>query len=176
MAISVVEGRFGQYVRLEEVRVKYCNFKGVGNDYNREGDRNFNIVITDPNDAAELGELGLNVKPDIIDEDPERNTWKLKVAVKYRTRTGKAVKAPDIRLLNRKGLLVPITEETVGELDSIDIASVTLVINLYRYGDNGNTSAYLSDMVVFPRPALLDDIYAKYEYPQDDDGEVPFGE
>jgi hypothetical protein len=176
MAIQVIEGRNGQYVRIEDVRVKYCNFKGVGNDYNREGDRNFNVVIRDVDDANALSELGLNVKPDIIDpEDPERNTWKLMVRIKYRTRDGKPVRVkPDIRLLNSKGVLVPFTEETIGELDSIDIENVTLVINLYRYSDNGNASAYLSDMVVYPRPALLGDIYAKYEYPQDD--EVPFGE
>lgn len=172
--IQIMQGRFGQNVRLDNLRVRYCNFSGVENSYNKEGDRNFNIIIDNFEDANALLELGLNVKPDVVSENPDECTWKLKVNVKYRTRAGKKLTPPDIQVLNYKGQWVSYDEETIDQLDHTDIERVTVVLNLWKYEEKkNNTAAYVSEMAVYPRNKMLADILGVG--PEEDGDEVPFG-
>ena len=49
-------------VQMDDVRITFKNFSGKGDKFNREGDRNFAIVIEDPNTADALIAEGWNVR------------------------------------------------------------------------------------------------------------------
>ena len=48
-------------IALENVRIVWPNFTGLANKYNVEGNRNFNVELTE-DQAALLDEQGFNVK------------------------------------------------------------------------------------------------------------------
>ena len=49
-------------LQIDDARIIYRNFSGVGSKFNREGDRNFAIYIDDEDIANELRDRGWNVK------------------------------------------------------------------------------------------------------------------
>mgnify|MGYP003301362065 CR=1 FL=1 len=51
-----------EHLLIDDARIAFRNFAGVGTEFNREGDRNFSWVIEDPELADELIHRGWNVK------------------------------------------------------------------------------------------------------------------
>ena len=47
---------------LENARIMFKNFEGRADKYNREGDRNFAVVIEDPSYAQDLNESLNNIR------------------------------------------------------------------------------------------------------------------
>lgn len=71
----IINQRTGQlsHLEIDDARITYRNFEGRGTDYNKEGDRNFALIIPDPELAEELREEGWNIKikePRTPDEEP----------------------------------------------------------------------------------------------------------
>lgn len=133
-------------VQIDDARIISRNFSGAASKYNREGDRNFALVIPDDETANELIERGWNVKirpPREEGEDPFRC---LNVKVKFNDK-GPAV------YLRTNGVQNRLDEESVGILDHIDIQSVDLDIRPYDWGVNGETgrTAYLQAIRVTQR-------------------------
>ena len=128
---------------IDDAQIKYKNFAGKGSDYNREGDRNFALIIPTQEMADELIERGWNVriKPGRMDGDAP-NMY-LPVAVKFNDF------GPNVYLVSgrKKSRL---TEEQVSMLDKIEILSVDMDIRPYDYNMRGNTGrkAYLKSMQV----------------------------
>lgn len=130
-------------LEINDARIIYRNFAGVGSKYNREGDRNFAVIIPDQEIADQLMADGWAVKIKPPRDDGEEPFMYLPVKVKFNNR-GPAVyikSGNSVKLLN---------EETVGMLDEIDIQSVDMDIRPYDWEVNGKTgrSAYLQSINV----------------------------
>ena len=154
-------------LQIDDARIIFKNFEGRGDKFNREGDRNFSLLIEDENTANALIKEGWNVKIKPGREEGDDPFMRLPVKVKF-TDYG-----PNVYLVtgNRRNEL---DEESIGCLDNIEIESVDMDIRPYDWEVNGRTgrTAYLQSMEVVQR---IDRFAARYTG-NDADGEskLPF--
>lgn len=150
----------GNILEIEDARIIYRNFEGVASKYNREGDRNFAVIIPNDDICQELVELGWNVKIKPPREDVEDDTpfMFLPVKVKFNNRGPAAY-------LESGGQVTRLNEDTIGMLDEIDIASVSMDIRPYDWEVNGKQgrSAYLQAINVVQNIDRFGAMYAKKE-------------
>lgn len=130
-------------LQIDDARIVYRNFSGIGSKYNREGDRNFAVVIDNQEAADALLDEGWNVKikpPRDEDEDP---FMYLPVKVKFNDR------GPNVYLKSGTRQ-VRLDEESISCLDDIDIIGVDLDVRPYDWEVNGKTgrTAYLKSIRV----------------------------
>lgn len=142
-------------LQIDDAHIIYRNFSGAPSKFNREGDRNFAIIIPDQELADALIEEGWNVKIKPPREDGDSPFMYLPVKIKFTDR------GPKVYLLSGKARNV-LTEETVGMLDDIDILSVDIDIRPYDWEVNGKTgrTAYLQAMHVTQRIDRFAERYA----------------
>ena len=76
----------GNYLQLENARIIYRNFAGTAGKYNREGDRNFAVIIPDEETKDMLVEAGWNVKIKPPREEYDEPFMFLPVKVKFNSR------------------------------------------------------------------------------------------
>lgn len=129
-------------VVLEDVRIIFRNFAGREGMYNREGDRNFAVLL--PKDVAEdMVREGWNVKLLRAREEGEEDQPYISVTVSFKGRP------PIIKMITSRNT-VELDEESVETLDNVDIAQVDLIIRPYDWSVSGNTGrkAYLQSMYV----------------------------
>jgi hypothetical protein len=141
-------------VILEDVRIIFRNFAGKEGMYNREGDRNFAIVL--PQDVAEdMKRNGWNVKVLRAREEGEEETPYISVTVSFKGRP------PTIKMITSKQT-TDLDEESCEILDLVDIAQVDVIIRPYDWAVNGNTGrkAYLQSLYV---TIIEDPLALKYE-------------
>ena len=147
-------------LQIDDARIIYRNFAGVGSKFNREGDRNFAVVIPNKDMADDLLNRGWNVKiKPPRDEDDEPFMF-LPVKIKFNDR------GPNVYL--RSGSRdVKLNEDTIECLDNIDILSVDLDIRPYNWEVNGKTgrTAYLHAIHVTQEVDRFADRFASEEYP-----------
>ena len=130
-------------LQIDDARLVYCNFSGAGSKYNREGDRNFAVVIPDQEIADAMVEEGWNVKIRPPRDEDDAPFMYLPVKVKFNDR-GPIVY---LRTGNSKNEL---DEESISCLDNIYITSADLDIRPYDWEVNGKTgrTAYLQSLRV----------------------------
>lgn len=149
-------------LQIDDARIVYRNFTGVGSKYNREGDRNFAVVIPNEDLANRLADDGWNVriKPPRVDGDDP--FMYLPVKVKFSDR-GPVVYLRSGRSMNK------LDEESLGLIDNIDILSVDMDIRPYDWEVNGKTgrTAYLQSMCVIQRVDRFAEKYAEEEHPEE---------
>ena len=149
-------------LQIDDARIIYRNFAGRGDKYNREGDRNFAVLIPDEKLADELVERGWNVKIKPPREDGDTPFMFLPVKIKFNDRGPNVyLKTGDTQ--NR------LDEESVSILDNIDIISVDLDIRPYDWSVNGKDgrTAYLQAIRVTQDVDRFADRYASEEYPEE---------
>lgn len=130
-------------LQIDDARIIYRNFTGRGDKYNREGDRNFAVVIPDEDMANELTDRGWNVKIKPPREDGDAPFMFLPIKVKFNDR------CPNVYLKTGNNQH-RLDEESVGLIDNIDIIGVDLDVRPYDWEVNGKEgrTAYLQSMRV----------------------------
>ena len=155
-------------LQIDDARICFRNFRGEGGKYNKEGDRNFAVIIPDEemaealqNDTNQYG-AGWNVKIKPPREEGDEPFIYLSVKVKFND------KGPKIYLESGRNR-VRLDEDSVSMLDEIDIISVDLDIRPYDDEINGKPfrSAYLKSMVVRQNLDRFEARFAAEEYPED---------
>ena len=130
-------------LQMDDARIIFRNFSGAPSQYNREGDRNFAVVIPDEGLANRLVEDGWNVKIKEARDAGDPPFMYLPVKIKFNDRG-------PICYLQTGNRLNKLDEESIDVLDNVDIASVDLDIRPYDWEVNGKTgrSAYLQSIKV----------------------------
>lgn len=145
---------------------RFRNFTGERRNFNDEGDRNFTLFL-DNNTADQLRADGWNVRvlaPRDADDDEQPI---LRVKVNF------AGKYPPRVVMVNHGKKTPLTEETIGLLDTAEIEKADICIHPYEWhnarGESG-VSAYLKTLYVTIRD---DDEFAE-DYPDPADEDAPW--
>lgn len=130
-------------LQIDDARIIYRNFSGEGSKFNREGDRNFSLIIPDQELADKLVTQGWNVKIREPREEGDDPFIHLPVKVKFNDR------GPNV-YLQSGGRRVKLDEESISCLDNVDIVNVDMDIRPYDWEVNGKTgrTAYLHSMCV----------------------------
>lgn len=150
-------------LQIDDAHMVYCNFSGAASKFNREGDRNFAVIISTQEMADKLIEHGWNVKIKPPREDGEEPFMYLPVKVKFNDR------GPHAYLISGNHRTT-LNEDTIGCLDDIDIQSVNLDIRPYDWmvqGKEGRT-AYLQAIEVTQNIDRFAARYAEEEAPEED--------
>jgi hypothetical protein len=142
-------------LQIEDARIIYRNFAGIGSKYNREGDRNFAVIIPNQEIADELIADGWAVKIKPPRDEDDSPFMYLPVKIKFNSR-GPAAYVKSGNSVQR------LNEETIGMLDEIDIQSVDMDLRPYDWEVNGKTgrSAYLQAINVIQN---IDRFGAQYQ-------------
>lgn len=143
-------------LQIDDAKIIYRNFAGVGSKFNREGDRNFAVIIEDEDVANELIEAGWNIKIKPPRDEDDTPFMYLPVKVKFNDR------GPSVYLKSTSATPVRLDEESVACLDDIDILSVDLDVRPFDWEVNGKTgrTAYLQSIHVTQE---VDRFAARYE-------------
>ena len=142
-------------INIEGATIIWKNFSGERDKFN-PGKRGFSVVIDDAVMADELKQEGWNVKERPLQEgaDPSEQEWTLPVKLNMNRYT-------QVWLIvgNHKTLL---NEDTVAQLDVVDIANCDISIRPYEWEMSGRTgiTAYVDSMYVTIRENKFAEKYA----------------
>lgn len=127
-----------EILEIEDARIIFRNFAGLGSKFNREGDRNFAVIIPNEEIKNQLEELGWTVKIKAPREEGDSPFMYLPVKIKFNNRGPAAYLASGISVTK-------LDENSIDILDDIDIQSVDMDIRPYDWDVNGKQgrSAYL---------------------------------
>ena len=143
-----------QNVTMEGVRIIFRNFSGKEGQYNREGDRNF-AVLLDPKVAKQMEADGWNIKVLNPREEGDEPQPYLPVSVNFKGRP------PRVVMITSRGK-TNLDEATVGTLDWADILNVDLIVRPYEWAVSGKSGvkAYLQAIYVTIQEDALELKYA----------------
>jgi len=144
-------------VVMENVRIIFRNFSGKEGQYNREGDRNFAVLLDDKT-AEQMAKDGWNVKVLKAREEGDEDQPYLTVAVNFKGRP------PRVVMVTSRGR-TNLGEDEVSVLDFADIKNVDLIVGPYEWVVNGKTGvkAYLQSIYVTIEEDALELKYASDE-------------
>lgn len=155
-------------LQIDDARIIFRNFRGEGGKFNKEGDRNFALIIPNEemaealqNDVNKFG-AGWNVKIKPPREEGDEPFIYLPVKVKFNDR------GPVVYLQSGRNR-VKLDEESISMLDDIDISSVDLDIRPYDDEINGKPfrAAYLQSMCVVQEIDRFAARFASEECPEE---------
>lgn len=148
---------------IEDARLMYTNFSGNEAQYNPKGNRNFCVIIPDPEIALKLKQDGWNVRPSTPRDPDDEPFYFLKVKINYNFS-----RPPKIVMVTERGNMTILGEDTINLLDSADIVKADLEINPSYYKKNDGSrgiSAYLKTLYVTIAEDRFAEKYAQEESP-----------
>ena len=142
-------------LQIDDARIIFRNFSGAPSKFNREGDRNFAVIIPEQEIADALIAEGWNVKIKPPREDGDTPFMYLPVKIKFNDR------GPRVYLKSGSNI-IRLDEESISCLDNVDIICVDLDIRPYDWNVNGmeGRTAYLQSIQVTQE---VDRFYDQYE-------------
>ena len=145
-------------VVIEDAHLIWKNFSGEETQFNRAGNRNFNVIIDDIDFAEELLHKGWNVKEKEARDEGDDPYFTLACAVSYK------IRPPKIMTYTGHSK-AELNEDTVGMLDYADIINVDLELNGSHWEVNGKTGikAYVNGLHVTIDDGAFGDKYCDYE-------------
>ena len=144
---------------VEDAPIIFRNFSGKEGQYNREGDRNFAVIL--PIDIAiQMLADGWNVRYLEPREEGDEPTPYISVSVNYKNRPPRVV-------LLTSTTRTQLDEESVEVLDWADIQTADLIARGYDWNVNGKTGtkAYLQSLFVTIEEDALERKYSINENP-----------
>lgn len=143
---------------VEDAQIIFRNFAGKESQYNREGDRNF-AVILDPDTAQQMAADGWNVKTLNVRDDAEEGTEGLpyiQVAVNFKN------KPPKVVMISSNSRTI-LDADSVDVLDYTDIRTADLIATAYEWavGGKSGVKAYLKSLFVTIEEDALERKYAQ---------------
>ena len=149
-------------IAVENAKIMFRNFRGEARQYNSEGDRNFNLVLTkEQKEFFDMEGFKVRTRPPRDEySDPQ---YLLPVTVSYKGRP------PKVFLISGNNK-IQLDEESIDMLDFAEIDNIDLTINPYHWSLKSGASgvkAYLNSMYV---TLVEDDFDGKYRHiPTKDD-------
>jgi len=139
---------------VEDARLIFRNFSGKEGQYNREGDRNFAVILTDEAATAMLKD-GWNVKYLASREEDEADTPYISVSVNFNQRPPRVVMITSTARTH-------LNEDSIAVLDWADIRTCDMIARAYNWEVNGKTGvkAYLQSMFITIEEDELERKYA----------------
>lgn len=133
---------------------QFRNFTGREGQYNREGDRNFALLL-DPQLAAEMLQDGWNVKQLKPREEGVEGDYYITVSVGFKNRP------PLLVLISSKGRL-NLGQHECEIFDWVDIAKADVIIRPYKWNVQGKSGikAYVKSLFITVREDYLELKYA----------------
>lgn len=127
---------------IEDAQIVFRNFAGKEGQYNREGERNF-AVILEPKVAEQMLADGWNVKALTSREEGDPDTPYIQVSVSYKNRPPQVVMITSTARTH-------LGEDMIEILDWAEFQTVDLICNGYDWTVNGKsgTKAYLKSLYV----------------------------
>jgi hypothetical protein len=146
-------------VLMEGVQIIFRNFSGKEGQYNREGDRNFAVLLDDAI-ADRMAEDGWNIKwlkpnEETPDEAPQAY---LPVSVNFKGRP------PRIVLITSRGR-TDLDEKSIDMLDWAEIKNTDLIVRPYEWlvNDKSGIKAYLKSIYITIEEDPLELKYAEMD-------------
>lgn len=150
---------------IEDAKIIFRNFAGKEGQYNREGDRNFAVVLP-PDIAKTMLEDGWNVRLLEAREEGDEDTPYISVAVNFNNRPPRVV-------LLTSTTRTQLNEDSVEILDWADIRTADLIARGYDWNVNNKTGtkAYLQSLFVTIEEDALERKYSIHENPPTEYGD-----